>query len=440
MASIHKERRGGNVYYRLQFYDKDNRRRSMRLGTINKKSADTIRVRVEDLVSASIAGGSPNNETARWLAEIGDDVAQKLATAGFASYVPRRESATLGAFLESYIDSRKAGFAANTLRNLNYTKRAMTEFFGEQRDLRSISEGDADDWRHTLAEKYADATLNKHIKRARQFYKSAVRKGFAERNPFADVKGGSEQNESRQQFIDLETTGKVLESCPDVEWRAIVALARFGGVRTPSESLGLRWVDIDWENDRFTVTSPKTKKQGKPYRVVPLFPELRKILTEAFEQAEDGAEFVITRYRDRNANLRTHFLRILKRAGVTPWPKLFQNLRASRETELTNSFPLHVVTGWLGNTPAVANKHYLTTTDDHFRDAVAEPAKSSKTGGATVGAMVVQKPVLSASDTNCQQHPQLHHFPTKKAENVVFPSVSGLYLVPPRGVEPLLPD
>ena len=101
---------------------------------------------------------------------------------------------------------------------------------------------------------------------------------------------------------------------------------------------------------------------------------------------------------------------------------------------------MHVVTGWLGNTPAVANKRYLTTTDDHFRQAVVETPEASKTGGATVGAVdvkqVVQSPVLSASDTDCQ----LHHHPTKKAENVVFPSVSGLYSVPPRGVEPLLPD
>jgi hypothetical protein len=41
MASIFKERRGGNTYYRLQFYDKDNRDRSMRLGTINKKKPKT---------------------------------------------------------------------------------------------------------------------------------------------------------------------------------------------------------------------------------------------------------------------------------------------------------------------------------------------------------------------------------------------------------------
>ncbi len=68
----------------------------------------------------------------------------------------------------------------------------------------------------------------------------------------------------------------------------------------------------------------------------------------------------------RNANLRTQFERILKRAGIEPWERLFQNLRASSETELANEYPLHVVTAWLGNTEKVASKHYLQVTDAHF--------------------------------------------------------------------------
>jgi hypothetical protein len=36
----------------------------------------------------------------------------------------------------------------------------------------------------------------------------------------------------------------------------------------------------------------------------------------------------------RNCNLRTQFERIVKRTGLTPWPKLFHAMRASRETEL----------------------------------------------------------------------------------------------------------
>ena len=43
---------------------------------------------------------------------------------------------------------------------------------------------------------------------------------------------------------------------------------------------------------------------------------------------------IITRYRDRNSNLRTQLERIIRKSDLKPWPKLFQNLRATRETEL----------------------------------------------------------------------------------------------------------
>jgi hypothetical protein len=46
---------------------------------------------------------------------------------------------------------------------------------------------------------------------------------------------------------------------------------------------------------------------------------------------------MIPRYRDAAQNLCTQFLRIIRKAGVKKWLKLFHNLRASRETELTDS-------------------------------------------------------------------------------------------------------
>jgi len=101
-----------------------------------------------------------------------------------------------------------------------------------------------------------------------------------------------------------------------------------------------------------------------------MFPELRAYLEECFDLAEPGSEFVITRYRDTNANLRTQLLRFIRRAGVQPWPKLFQNLRRTRETELTDDFPMHVVCQWIDNSQPIAAKHYLRVTDDHFSRAV----------------------------------------------------------------------
>ena len=110
-----------------------------------------------------------------------------------------------------------------------------------------------------------------------------------------------------------------------------------------------------------------------------------------FEDAEPGTEFVITRYRDSSTNLRTQFQRIIRTAGVEPWPKLFQNLRSTRETELAEEFPMHVVCKWIGNSQPVAAKHYLQLTDEHFMRAI--------NGDESAGARVTQNAAQKAHET-----------------------------------------
>jgi len=64
-------------------------------------------------------------------------------------------------------------------------------------------------------------------------------------------------------------------------------------------------------------------------------------------------------------------------AGLEPWPKLFQNLRATRETELAETYPMHVVCAWIGNSAAIAAKHYLQVTDEHFDKATHFPTQQA---------------------------------------------------------------
>jgi hypothetical protein len=161
-------------------------------------------------------------------------------------------------------------------------------------------------------------------------------------------------------------------------------------MRCPSEHLLLRWCDIDWANNRIHITSPKTEHHvGGESRVAPLFPELRPFLEDCFEQAEDGAEFVITRYREATQNLGTQGKRIVRKAGLKPWPKLFQNLRSTRETELAEDYPMHVVCAWIGNSQPIAAKHYLQVTDAHF----------SRAAGNETDAQAVQNPVQQSHET-----------------------------------------
>ena len=107
---------------------------------------------------------------------------------------------------------------------------------------------------------------------------------------------------------------------------------------------------------------------------MPLFPELYAHLLTAYEQAEPGSEYVITRYRTTGLNLRTQLMRILAKAGLRPWPKLWQNLRATRQTELSQDWPEYVVCAWMGNSRLVAREHYLQVTEEHFKQATAQNA------------------------------------------------------------------
>lgn len=96
-----------------------------------------------------------------------------------------------------------------------------------------------------------------------------------------------------------------------------------------------------------------------PFDDTPLFPRLRRYLEDQQTLAKQGEEYVITGNRTANSNLRTQFQRILKRAMIKPWPRLFHNMRASFQTDVCEQFPVHVSAEWCGNSLAIAEKHYL---------------------------------------------------------------------------------
>jgi integrase len=363
MASITKQLGGKRL---IQFMGSAGKRKTIRLGKVPQRVAEEIRVKVEYLLAAGSANCSVDQETARWLSQIGDDLADKLAAAGL---IPKRASARLAEFVDAYIE-RRTDVKPNTRKNFLATRTRLVEFFGAEKNLRDVSPGDADAWLLALRPRYADASIALFLKRARQFFRNAVRQRLLRDNPFGDLKIPSESNKEREYFLKRPDAHKLLDACPDTEWRLLVALSRYGGLRCPSEHLALQWQDVHWQRGRMRVPSSKTEHfEGHGERWVPLFPELRGYLQEAFEQARSGAVYVIGRYRGPKANLRTQLERIIRRAGLTAWPRLFQSMRASRQTELAAEYPLHVVCSWLGNSIRIASKHYLQVTEADFQRA-----------------------------------------------------------------------
>ena len=422
MASLSTEKNGCHV---VQVSCVDGKRRSIRLGRCQLRYAESMRISIHELEAAALSGQPISPATARWLKTVQGPIHARMVKAGLCQ--PREDQLvgklTRAVMCDAYIE-RRSDLRAGSRTNLMQTRASLVEFFKSDRDPTTISAAEAKDFKRWLHEsRYSEATIAGKIKKVRQFFADAVERRQLRENPFGKIKAGSMKNKARQCYVSRETIDRVLEFCPNVRWRLIISLARYGGLRCPSELHALRWQDIDWERERFIVHSAKTVHQGKPTRVVPLFPELADVLRQAFEQADEGAVHVFSPNLEASANLRTQLNRILSRAGLTAWPKLFQNLRSTRQTELLQSHPRHVVCEWLGNTEEVADDHYFQVTDDHYKKAV-------------------QKAVQQLHAESCGELQQTGAKVEKRPENALIAvSCDGLQLqsMTPRGFEPLSP-
>lgn len=394
----------------IQFTGPDNRRRTIRLNSITERNATRFREKLERLNTVAKLGQPLDDELGAWIAKLGDVMVEKLAEYGL---VPRREAVKLGPFLASYTELR-GNLKPGSITSYGHAQRNLLAYFGADRLLRTISAGDADEFRLWLlkskesgGEGVGENTMRRRCTMAAQFFRAAMRKGVITSNPFDGVGGSVKSDKSRMYFLSREDAAKVDAACPDIEWRIIFALARFGGLRTPSETFKLTWDDIDWARGRMLVHSPKTERHaGGAERWVPIFPEIRPLLDEAWHAADEGNKFVIHRYHNQ-VSLRTRFRKIIKRAGLTPWQKLFHNLRSTRQTELAAIHPLHVVCAWLGNKAAIAAEHYLQVTDADFDAASGSaPGAASALQACDSPSQLVtigRPPRLTNTATNCDE-------------------------------------
>ena len=435
MASVSTNEKTGRR--RILFVARDGKRKALRLGRVTQKQAETVLAHVEELRAAQKTGSPLRPSTADWVATMPETIRNRAERLGLIVPRERVVTPTLAEWLKGYIGGR-TDLKPNTLRNLGQTQRYLLGFFGSSRRLAAITPGDADEYRvHLKAQGLSEGTIRRECKRAKQVLTAAVKKRLLSENPFAGLRCGNYVNAERFYFVKLAEVQAVIEACPDAEWRLIFALARFGGLRCPSEVLALKWADVNWEHSRFTVRASKTEHHdGGGVRQVPIFPELMPCLRDCFEQAEPGQEYVIATHRGGCDNLRTQLKRIVERAGLVPWPKLFQNCRSTRETELTEQFPVHVVCKWIGNSQPVAAKHYLQVTEAHFEKAAQ---KTTQNPAQQPSDTPRKDPHPSEAAKNDGEHKPA---PIRDLQNDAtacgsMRSYRDMLMVPPRGVEPL---
>jgi len=383
--------------FEIQFCT-DARRKTIPLGKrYTEKTAKELLEVVEVLLHCRANGVEvPSKKTVGWIKSASDEIQDKLAKAGLIVQPQRK---TTGELWVAFRDA-KHDIKETTLEGYDHAERRFFSFFGTDEALSELTQVRMEQWKGYLRKEspnertgergLAGTTTAGTIQKAKAVFNWAKAQGWIIESPLDGVGRGSFVNEEHDRFVTMDEYLRLLDVCPCSDWRVIIALARIGGLRCPSEVLRLKWTDINWQHPaRFSVNSTKTARYpGKGSRVVPLFPDLRIELERLFEaDSSVGAEFVITRYRDpERTNLGTQFGRIVKMAGIQPIPRPFDNMRASRSSEVYAEYGPFYESKWIGHSRKIAENHYLTVREEDFERAVSGSpvVRAGKNDGKTV--------------------------------------------------------
>lgn len=383
MATIERiERKKGNAYL-LRFYNGGRRFKICLPVGLSRAAVDELARVVDDIVSAQRYSEALPRRAVSYLQTAPPLILNKLAAVGLVAI---EKPLLLADAISDYKNKITGELKPRTVEIKNRALKLLEAHFGAATPIASITADDARAFILSLAGKYAQTSVEFYANANRAFFASLVASNALSTNPFAKIPVKAGARLERAFDVPSEWTTPILDACTSALERALFCVYRFGGIRN-SEALALRWSGVNWERRRLLVPSEKTARFGRDARVIPLFPEIESALSELFETLPEGAPDLIFNFSRRIAFARIRAAVV--RAGITPWPKLLQNMRATRENELIAAgFPAHVVAAWLGHTSATQQKYYLRVIDDYFERALDVSKHGAKNGAIEKNALI----------------------------------------------------
>ncbi len=410
----------------IRFYDHRGDRRSVALGKVTKRAAESAMTHIQGLLNSKIGGLQPDAENVRWVSNQRPRIVDYLA--GLELIQPRKvevvavapevkQAPTIDDWYSQYIANRQG--SEGTKKVWNRAKNQALKFFGKDRRIDTITTGEGITWFELMLNGdkkgkgiLAEATARKMVGVARQVFKRALKFKLITENPFADDELKTTVGVREKEYITLPRIQQLISILPTVEWRAVIVFARFGGMRAQCELPLLKWSDVNWDENRFVVRrSPKTKTT----RSTPIFPEVRQILEELLP-ITGKSEYVLNVLRTKSKNWRTPLGKMMIKAGMEPWADPYNALRSSAATDIAKKYGTACEAEWLGHSPQIALKHYLRATDADFEQAANQKSNfDPKVAPESVGTRVNGPELLPALlPSQPAESPAIEAKPNKK--------------------------
>ena len=166
---------------------------------------------------------------------------------------------------------------------LGFIRRSWPAVF--ETDVRKVSERDCQDWLVRYQRQYAPTVINASIGTLREIFEEAVAAGARFNNPAADlsrVKVRAKRLElpSREKFLEFVEAIRTAGGGYSKDCANLVRFLAYSGVRI-GEAKNVTWTDVDFGRREIHVRGdPETATKNGETRIVPMIPELERMLNE----------------------------------------------------------------------------------------------------------------------------------------------------------------
>ena len=223
MASIGKNGKSKRLWL---YHSKP--KKQIGLGQITARQQREILRIVEPLEEAAKLGIEATQEQLRAADKLSPKLREKLRDVGLLNGLNAR--LTIGEFGRDWIDGR-SDIKAERRQHYRTTIKMLEEYFGADKVLNDVSVGEAKAFQTDLAQKVSANTVAGRIKMAKCLFGAAVDFGHIFSNPFEKVKSTLQPNDDRFFYIPKETIDAIIEDVTCPEWKAIITLWRYAGLR-----------------------------------------------------------------------------------------------------------------------------------------------------------------------------------------------------------------
>lgn len=243
-------------------------------------------------------------------------------------------------------------------------------------EVEALTESSLLAWRDSMvAQGAAPNTVAAHSAIVQQFFKWAI----AERLCMQSTAGQLPTHFVASDRLEEVSTELIVRLCQaaderDPELGLALRLARWGGLRA-AEILRVALADINTTSRALKIRDTKREHHGHGSRTIPIFPELAPVLTVARRREEQrgiagrrGLLLPVLGGLSPSA-MSQRAVRLAAALEVTLPARLWQNCRATRESELMDTEGIVRACKWIGNSPAVAMEHYAIVRSVDFEQA-----------------------------------------------------------------------